>query len=168
MYRLFREENVNHGGAPIRVSDYLPSKMVKALEFVASFYRQIYILCPIYDKEFDMQLGVTGKTHQGESKVKGIQREFWEELGVNIDVAYLSEIPTIPDGSYFFTNIKFHTNGEPVMSYKKDTKRKVGGLVCGTKEDCEAYLQSGHLYNIQMSDDIIGIGCVEIFSQEEN
>lgn len=167
MYRLFKEEYVNQGGAPIRVSDYLPIKMVKALEFIASFYGRIYILCPIYDKEFDMQLGITGKTLYGESKLRGIQREFWEELGVNIPTENISEIPTILDRTYFFTNIKFHTSGKPNVKKGDDTKHRVGGLVCGTREDCEAYLQSEHLYNINMTDSIIGIGCVEIFSQEE-
>ena len=164
----------------MKMSTYFPDKMKDGLvlgEQLNIFKKDDYILGPIYAKVHDFQIGVTGSLEEREKAQEGMTRELGEEIGL-IPYTYAS-LETLVEAErkapkpfkVFALSIK-HALPVPESQDKKritssnkvgkDTKRKVGCFLYGSKEELLAFLQTEKIFRYYNTDKIVGVGAIKL------
>jgi len=125
-----------------------------------------HIICPLYNKKFDFQIGVTGGLNKGEDEYIGVYRELAEEIGI-----FQKDNKVLMNETRFYENkrnyigwtlnLKHCRNVDKrshgLRNRESRSNNKVACLVHGNDSDIEKYMNLDNIYRYYSNDNIIGV-----------
>jgi hypothetical protein len=161
----------------IDISNYLPDNYIKPINNFISNHNDedLFVLCPGYGLNSDIQFGITGKAKYKETAYQAAVRECLEETGlIYLPSSELTNINNIDTQcnkinkkkkitQYFFFNAKHlkvynSTYHKHIINHnthnKDDLSKRVAIYIFGSYRDLSSLVKQLDNYNITLTDDI--------------